>query len=123
MRLNIFIALYLIGYFVFTLFANFDNQTWCKVYYIWQSVAFGGVFAWGSIYSVSKGVKRERVKWIFLFSIIMAAWEIIRVFTGWDVNSYWAVTLAFILVLTITTHLVINTNSKLAIFLDKFLFK
>lgn len=122
MRLNLFIWGYLIGYVIFSLFADFNNHAWCNAYYIWQSISFGGVFAWWSHYSYLKGEKKEKVKWIFLYSVFMSIWEIVRVFTGLSVNSYLAVMFGFLFATAIVSVLLLKPQGRLALFLNKYLF-
>lgn len=123
MRLKIFIALYMLGNVVFTMFADFDNQVWCDIYYVWQNLSFGGVFAWAAIYSKVKGVDKEQVKWVGVYSVFIFLWNLVALFVNLDVNNHVAVMVAFISAFVISSYLVICTNSRLAILLNRFLFK
>lgn len=121
--LNAFIFLYLSGHLVFTTMADFDKDIWCEAYYVWQNIAHGGVLAWGAIYSMGKVAVRIKVKWVFVFSILMFLWNLGRLFANIDVNDSIAVMIAFLSVVSITAYLTLLPEGKAAKFLSKHLLK
>lgn len=119
MRLTIFLIFYLFGWLTFTTFSDFDNVVWCDVYYVWQSIAHGGVCAWIVIYDIGNSGVRNKVRWVLVFSIIMSIWDIARMFTGVDVNTHWAVMAVFLMIVGITAYLTLQTNGKHSKWLGK----
>lgn len=132
MRLSLLIFLYVAGYLVFTRFADFSSVDeggsptkisliWSDVYYIWQPLVFS--MSWWCLMGFAKGVDRKRVKWVFLFSLLMLSWDIIRVSFGVENDDHWAVMLAFLSIVGVISCLVLMPESKAAKFLDKHLLK
>jgi hypothetical protein len=79
----------------FALIADFDRDAWVTAWAIWQNLAYGSVLAWWSIYRLTTGNDRARVKWVTWYSTSLLAWEITALFTGLSIDNEYAVAVAF----------------------------
>lgn len=113
MRLNLFIILYLSGYLVFTTWAEFDTPFWDNVFWVWQNIAYGGVLAWGTLFSVLKNREKQKVKWVLLFSILMFVWQCISSIIGININYSPAVTVAFIVCVIVCSILTFKYDLRI----------
>ena len=100
-RLKILITGYLIGIMFFYSVAVFELPKWAFIYYSWDKLLDGGVFAWAALYDLSKQPIRPVIKPIFLFSVIRFLWEVVSYFTGVSINNEWVVALLFLILLCV----------------------
>lgn len=128
MILNFFIFLYLAGYFSFTLLADFGLETealsqeqilWNIVFRLWQQLGYGSVLAWGTLYFNLKSFDRSKVQWVFIFSISLSIWQVISLFTGWQINDHWASVFGFCAVMLIISFLILRECSRAKKWLNK----
>lgn len=102
--LTAWIILYLAGSLTFLVGAWFDYyHEWDAAYYLWASIAHGGLFSWWSIYSITKD--RSVVLPIALYATIVSAWEVASLIAGIDINHPAAVFGCFIALLMVFTYL------------------
>lgn len=121
MILNFFIGLYLLGYLVFTLLADFgmdadklnrEQVIWNMIFRLWQQFGYGSVLAWGTLFFKLKSFDRLKVRWVFIFSICLSVWQVISLFTGWQINDRWASMAGFCMIIGIIGYLVLREESK-----------
>lgn len=85
LSLNGVILTYAIGYAFFSAIADWNEDIWVRLYYVWQKT----VTMWGFalIYQIIPNQQRRIVKPVLMLSILRLAWELLALIGGEDINS------------------------------------
>lgn len=86
------------GLILFYGFADFENETWAKIYYVWDMST--DMLAVGCIYLIAKKY-RVRILPILVFTAIRALWEITAFVFGQHINSSLIINYLFLLTVVI----------------------
>lgn len=105
----------------FTLLADFDKSVWCKIWALWQNIAYGSVLGFGSLFYTLRGENRELVRWVYYYTVVLLLWEISSLITGLSINNEWAVAVAFGWMAILAGYLSLWSDSKLNKLLKKHL--
>lgn len=117
--LNIIIAGYIIGLFVFYLKAAFHIKGWATAYYLWDKSFGAGFLFWYCLYKLLPEQKKSVLSPIVLFSFIRFLWEIPSAI--YNISASNSIMVAFLFIyLTITTSILIfKPNGSIVKFLEK----
>lgn len=119
--INFFIAAYILGYTVFFTQGEEGSIAWENAFFVWQQFGYGSVFAWAALYGNTKGEVRKKVMWVLIFSCLMAAWQIASIVCELNINNERAVTVAFGLIVILTSLLCLKEDKITGTWLRKHL--
>jgi uncharacterized Tic20 family protein len=111
---------YLFGLLAFYVLARFGVDVWDWGYYIWDKAAGGSVLVWWALMK-SNNRYRKQIKMVLMFSMLRFVWEVVSFFTGLSVNNVVAVSVLFIVIVTVISYLCLHENGRLSKFLSKYL--
>jgi len=118
MMLPIAIAAYLLGMMVFLAKGMFHIDGWVYAYFSWEKAFGGGVIVWYLLSKFSRN--RKIVIPIVWLSFLRFIWEVVCWVWALDFNNKWGVLALFMLFTLVASYSVIQRNSRLSIFLDKY---
>lgn len=104
-RLDIAIALYVMGYCVFTTAAYFDiYHEWDTAYFIWSSFAHGGLVIWWALYGLVPKSRKIDVGIVCGLAASLCIWEVVSWLSGIDINNEIAVLVEFLGAIVVFTY-------------------
>lgn len=111
--LDIFISGYIMGYIFFFTSAEFGISSFDNIFYIWNNLFYGSVGAFVALYYTGEMEVKRKVKYPLFFSLIMYAWELVVLITGWEVNHPWAVMVCFLALIGVLCTMAVKEFQKL----------
>lgn len=116
--LNVIMAGYIIGLFVFYLKAAFHIKGWVTAYYIWDKTFGAGFIFWYFLYRSIEN-QRSVLTPIVLFSFIRFLWEIPSAIYNISASNSGLVAFLFITLTITTSILMFKPNGSIVKFLEK----
>jgi hypothetical protein len=112
MILAVTISGYIIGLFVFYLFASFGQRAWDMSYFGWAKIFDVGLLMWAYLYFNGSTSMRKLAKWLYYFAVLRFVFDIQTFFTGVGVNNEPFVAILFVCLIVLASILLIRDNGK-----------
>lgn len=115
MLLKIYAILYVAGYLVFTMMADFSfasTNTWDKIGFVWQTICYGGALSWIVIYKSCPADMKRFIFPIVVFSFLRAAVDIVVQIADLYINDKWLVFGCFLAALGVIAYQYVHDTRK-----------